>query len=952
MKIADSEQAGKAGGLTPYLSPAAVLALSFGYAVGWGSFVMPGRAFLPGAGPLGTFLGILAGAVVMGVFALNYHRMILREPGPGGAVRFARKVFGEDHGFLVGWFLFLAYIAILWANATSIVLLTRFTLGDALQFGFHYKVAGFDVYMGELLPPIAAVVACGLMCIFSKRLVARVQIVLAAFFAASVLFFFSVAVMRHQGGISSMAPAFAPDSGASPFMQFLRIFAMMPWAFVGFEAIANSSTEFTFSTKRTFQLLMISIGISAAVYLLLALLPVVAVPEGYSTWAEYMRARPGLADANGMSVFASMRKLLGEFGLSLVAAAMLAAQLTGIFGSYVATSRMMYCLARNDGLPRWFAVLSRDGDPKNAIVFIMAVSVVVPFFGCTAIGWPIDVSTFGAVLAYGYTSAAAYKAVGATAARKLFLGKLSGAAGVALSVLLAFLLLVPNYVSGATIAPESYLLLAIWCILGIVLYRREFRLDKNGRFGHSTIVWAVVIVTIFFSSLMWVRLATRGAMEGVISRFAAGETSVGRLAALIHGVDDELLDHALVEMSLLVVTLVIMMNLYSILRRREMHMAVEKTKAEDQNKAKSFFFSTVSHDIRTPLNAIIGFSQMMKLGFQTKEEHEKAVDSILVSSKTLLSLINDILDLSKLESGKMHIEPEPTSCKKLVSEIVEAFRVANKKPGLEIRGRVEEMPPLMIDPQRMRQIAFNLIGNAAKFTASGFVETRASFTPAVEGAETGTFRLEVEDSGVGISEEDQKKIASPYVQVGSKAARNGGTGLGLAICRQLARAMGGELQLKSKLGVGTTFTVVVPDVKVSEVDPDEEAARASAAIASQDGRTRRLLIADDQKMNIMVLKAMLSRIGKFDIVAVENGRLALEAVKAGPAFDMVLTDMWMPEMNGPELVAALRRESAFASLPVYLVTADVEARKMYAEQGFTGILLKPVTLEGVKALVG
>ena len=267
--------------LQPYLSPMAVLALSFGYAVGWGAFVIPGTSFLPGAGPLGTLLGIVAGALVMGVFALNYHRMILREPGPGGAVRFARKVFGEDHGFLVGWFLFLAYIAILWANATSIVLLERYLFGDALHFGFHYSVVGFDIYLGEVLLPIAAIIACGWLCMSDKRLVAKLQIGLAFILAVSVAVFFAVAVFRHQGGVSAMGPAFSPLSGSSPFMQFMQIFAMMPWAFVGFEAIANSSVEFKFSDKRTFLILVAAVVISAAVYAALALLPVIAVPEGY-----------------------------------------------------------------------------------------------------------------------------------------------------------------------------------------------------------------------------------------------------------------------------------------------------------------------------------------------------------------------------------------------------------------------------------------------------------------------------------------------------------------------------------------------------------------------------------------------------------------------------------------------------------------------------------------------
>ena len=938
--------------LQPYLSPMAVLALSFGYAVGWGAFVIPGTSFLPGAGPLGTLLGIVAGALVMGVFALNYHRMILREPGPGGAVRFARKVFGEDHGFLVGWFLFLAYIAILWANATSIVLLERYLFGDALHFGFHYSVVGFDIYLGEVLLPIAAIIACGWLCMSDKRLVAKLQIGLAFILAVSVAVFFAVAVFRHQGGVSAMGPAFSPLSGSSPFMQFMQIFAMMPWAFVGFEAIANSSVEFKFSDKRTFLILVAAVVISAAVYAALALLPVIAVPEGYASWADYIRAKPGLSGADAVCVFAAAKRLFGPSGIAFVGAAMLAGQLTGIFGAYVATSRLMYCLSRNDAMPAWFGELNGDSNPRNSILFVMAVSAAVPLLGRTAIAWPVDVSTLGAVIAYGYTSAAAFRAHGSTGFAKVALGKAAGAAGVAMSIILGLFLLVPTYLSGGTLAPEAYLLLSLWCILGFLLYRREFRLDRNSRFGHSIIVWVSVIVMIFFSSLMWVRQSACDALDEVIAKFPGDAATSRRLADLLGETDGRLLTDAFVEMGLLVVTLWIMISLFGILRRREQAMAIEKTHAEDMNKAKSFFFSTVSHDIRTPLNAIIGFSQMLKMGFKSESEHEQAVESILVSGKTLLCLINDILDLSKLESGKMDVVPEPTPCGKLLKEIVDSFRVASKKPGLEVRDSIpDDLPTLMLDPQRMRQIAFNLMGNASKFTHEGHIELKASFTPSAEDPKEGLFRVDVEDTGCGISEEDLKRIATPYVQVGSRAARSGGTGLGLAICRQLSKAMGGDMEVSSVLGKGSTFSIVIPKAKVAEQIKIEDAPAAPADVVMPKSGLR-ILIADDQKMNRILLKTMLKRMGDFEIVEAENGKIAFDILRSEGAgkFDLVLTDMWMPEMDGEGLVDAIRADADLADMKVFVLTADVEMRDTYADMGFTGFVLKPVTFDTLKAV--
>ena len=374
-------------------------------------------------------------------------------------------------------------------------------------------------------------------------------------------------------------------------------------------------------------------------------------------------------------------------------------------------------------------------------------------------------------------------------------------------------------------------------------------------------------------------------------------------------------------------------------------------------KAKNYFFSTVSHDIRTPLNAIIGFSQLLKMGFKTEEEREQAINAILTSGKTLLQLINDILDLSKLESGKMTIEPAPTSCQKLLKEITDSFRISSQKSSVEIRCKTDEFPLLMLDPQRLRQIVFNLVGNAYKFTKEGYIEIRAQFDRE-QGKRSGTFRLEVEDTGCGISEEDMERIASPYVQVGSSKSRNGGTGLGLAICRQLVDAMGGELELASELGVGTVFSMIIPNVPVcTTVDPARLSATQRIAVSlpplPPKDKKLRILIVDDSKMNLAVLRAMLTRLGIADIVPAADGEAALAILRDSnsPPFDIVLTDMWMPKVDGEALVRAIRADPKLAHLLVYVITADVEIQNSYKAMGFTGILLKPVTVNSLRLIV-
>ena len=367
-----------------------------------------------------------------------------------------------------------------------------------------------------------------------------------------------------------------------------------------------------------------------------------------------------------------------------------------------------------------------------------------------------------------------------------------------------------------------------------------------------------------------------------------------------------------------------------------------------QALAKSLFFSTVSHDIRTPLNAIIGFSEMLKQGFESPAEQNRAIDSILMSSKALLNLVNDILDLSKLESGRMNIEPEPTDVVTMMAEMASSFGVIHQKSSLNVMCRAAGVPTLMLDPHRLRQIAFNLMGNAVKFTDKGYVELRAAFKPDADGS-TGLFTMEVEDTGCGIGAEDLKKLARPFVQLRNGETERGGTGLGLHICRLLARAMGGELKITSELGKGATFSVVIPGIRV-----------ARGAVAAPNGspvapahRNFRVLVADDTKLNQLVLKTMFAKLGVTNLTFANNGREALDllAARGADAFDFVLTDANMPELSGRDLVAAIRANPALKGLKVYLFTAEVEMRETYAQKGFDGLLLKPATLESLRKLL-
>ena len=949
-----------------YLSPLAVVALSFGYAVGWGAFVMPGTDFLPNAGPLGTIIGMAIGTLAVVVLAYNYHKATVGVQGSGGAYGFVTEVFGPNHGFLVGWFLFLTYVAIMWANATAMVLLARYLFGSAFQFGFHYTVLGFDVYLGEVLVSLAAIVLCGGACLVGKRFAVRLHTFFAFALVVGVAACFVAALVKHQGGLSAMGPAFA--AGTPKALQILNILGMTPWAFVGFEAVVQSSSEFRFPVKRTFWLLLTAVLLSVLVYIMLMLLPVLT---GYSDSA--------------MPVFQAAKRALGPWGVVMIGGAMLAGQLTAIFATYIAAGRLLRAMADDEMMPKFLAKCGSDGTPVNAILTVMCISLPIPFLGRTVIAWPVDVSNLGAAVAYGYISAVAFalnrKApVGGSSAAKF-----AAVFGIVMSVVFSLLMLVPDYFSGSTLSTGAYLLIALWCFLGFALYRNAFVRDTRGRLGRSTVVWITVLVVIFSSSLMWFRRTVCSSAKIAFDEHAAGTLTEER--AIAH-VNADMLVKSLVELVILLASLWIVVNLFSILRKREKSLIVEKLEAEESaNQSKSYFFSTVSHDIRTPLNAIIGHSQMLRLEGQKEEDRDQAVCSIIDGSRSLLRLVNDMIDFARLEDGRLEFEKKPTDCPGLLHDFVDFFREAKRIQAIELRSRANEMPTVLIDPKRVRQMLFCLTDNAAKYTRKGYAEVRASFERNADGR-TGTLRIEVEDTGIGISEEDLKRITTPYIRVEAEHSRHGGTGIGLALCRKLAAAMGGELTITSTLGKGSTFTVTLRDVEVTDAAPVEdhdplvellvaarpkapppapEAAPApaapaepkaeksaeSAAPAAPAASAKRVLIADDQKVNLIVLKTMLKKLGNFDIVMAKDGKEALDLLTAAETpFDLVLTDMWMPVMDGEGLVRAVRADAKLAKLTVHVVTADTEMPGKFKELGFDGMLMKPVTVEKLKELIG
>ena len=369
-------------------------------------------------------------------------------------------------------------------------------------------------------------------------------------------------------------------------------------------------------------------------------------------------------------------------------------------------------------------------------------------------------------------------------------------------------------------------------------------------------------------------------------------------------------------------------------------LKTERDRVIESEKARSYFFTAVSHDIRTPLNAIIGFSELLQTGDVPPEEARQNLKMIVSSSKTLLHLVNDVLDISKMDLGELEFKRAPTDVGEVVRETVMMFQPQMHDRNQTIVAEISDMPRLMVDPHRFRQVLFNFIGNAVKYAGPCTIRVSVS-------CEDGKLRTTVSDDGRGVPAEKAKRLMQPFVQADIKN-RAEGSGLGLAICRRLVELARGTISIETSPGKGLTVRTEVPVA----VAPGETAAGGGAALpaASAQGQPRRVLVVDDSPVNRVVLKAILKKLGVGDIVLAVDGAAALKILEEDSSFDWVLSDIWMPVMDGAELARRIRADAQLARLKVCAVTADVETRDSYREQGFDSLLLKPVTIDSLKGL--
>lgn len=960
----ESNEKAKAAGGTSYLSSPGAFALAFGCCVGWGAFVMPGSTFLPIGGPAGAAAGLILGAAAMLILAVNYHYLMGHYPDGGGTYTYTKKCFGYDHGFLCAWFLILTYIAIIWANATALPLIARTVLGSTFQFGFEYEIAGFHIYLGEIMLAEISLLIAALICL-RRRLAVRTQILMAGILLVFVVICFAAAFAK-SGGTAAYEPPY--PSGRSHFGGIFTMFSLAPWAYVGFESISHSAGEAAFSLKKSFRIMACAIAAACAAYVFLILISVSFLPEGCSSWETYIDQLGTYQGIFSQPAFFAAKSALGRAGIVFLSLAALGAIFTGLIGNYIALSRLLATLSDDGMLPAWMGE-RKHMVPAKAVLTILCVSLILPFFGRTAISWIVDVTTIGATIAYAFASASALRTA-RIEGKKGFL--FMGGIGVAVSVLFALEFLIPNLIAVKTLSTESYLILAAWGILGFACFLFVLKRDKEHRMGRSIVAWVVLLALIIFTSSVWRRQSMSASFdqasvsihayvdEGAAAdrtHEAAGETEASN-AAIDHellAAERQLNTSSFIQTALVVVSLFILLVIYTIIQRREKQTEVEKVLAEERSLAKSSFLSNMSHEIRTPLNAIIGLDNIALKDEGLTERTRDHLEKIGASAKHLLGLINDILDMSRIESGRMVLKSEEFSIGEILKQVNIMIGGQCADKGLVYECRTDEnlSDYYVGDEMKLKQILINILGNSVKFTDPPG-EVILSVMETARSGSAATLHFSMKDTGAGMDKDYIPRIFEAFSQEDASATnRYGGSGLGMAITKNFVEMMGGEIRVESEKGVGTTFFVTVTlgtsERRLDAAEELEETACAREKI-SQLISGRRVLMAEDVEQNAEILADLLEM---EDVLSehAPDGEKAVQMFAEHPEgyYDAILMDVRMPVMDGLSAARAIREMARpdARTIPIIAMTANVfdEDVERSLAAGMDAHLFKPVEPE-------
>lgn len=446
------------------MRPIDVWGLALGAIIGWGCFVLPGTAFLPKAGPGGTAMGMLIGALLIIVIAVSYGYLIRKFPISGGEFIYAKEAFGKRNAFVCGWAMILAYWSLIPLNATALAMISRYLFPGIVQQGLLYEIAGWEVYAGEVILASAAIILMALLNIRGIKQAAWIQTAIALTLVGCILVITFLVFCISDW--SNLAPAF--PEGRRWWKGVFSIVAMAPWAFIGFDCIPQSAEEYNFSHKKSTFIMISAVLVAAILYI--AVCAVTAV--GVEPWQQLLDSR------NAWPTGYVVRNTMGLAGIIVLGVAMFCAVVSGMNAFYISTSRLMYAMAKEGSLPKWFEHLSpKYGTPTNAIIFTMAMSLFAPWFGREILLWIVDMTSVGAAIVFAYTTGSA-AVIGYRNGSKKY--AVFGVIGCLFSLFFLSLLIIPGMPGYLTF--QSRVVLFVWILIGLAFYftiRKSYVKGKN-----------------------------------------------------------------------------------------------------------------------------------------------------------------------------------------------------------------------------------------------------------------------------------------------------------------------------------------------------------------------------------------------------------------------------------------------------------------------------------------
>ena len=443
---------------------------------------------------------------------------------------------------------------------------------------------------------------------------------------------------------------------------------------------------------KSHRIIVISIIAAAFAYASMALVGVASVPDGFSSWQEYIISLNSLSGVASLPTFYAAQSMMGKAGLVVMTATAVAAILSGIIAGYRATTRVLSTMAEDRILSEKFS------ETTFSILFIMVLSVILSLLGRNTLNWFVDLTSFGAIVGFGYTSAAAYKIATTEGNRRVMV---TGAIGTAISVLFVIVQLVPRLSAMEAMGSEAFLLLSLWCLLGFVFYWRTVSRSTLTEYSGMSASGVVLFALLLYAVLMWMG-----------KRLMKGETAEQMKMSLIGG--------GIILLLIIFVGLAVMLYVQNVVRKKHEAVEREKIHAVESSLAKSQFLFNMSHDIRTPMNAIIGYTNLAQ-----KETDLTVVQSylgkILDSSQHLLALINDVLEMSRIESGKMELEFVPTDLCAVFDGMRDLFSEQMKQKNMDFSVHTGQVQHRYVwcDRKNLNRVLLNVLSNAYKFTPEG-----------------------------------------------------------------------------------------------------------------------------------------------------------------------------------------------------------------------------------------